>query len=54
MKAKLLVPSQFANDLIGNKEATDVDVHISVGGQTLDCVSENEMVIEVSFFNLYR
>ncbi|KAJ4890781.1 RNA-binding KH domain-containing protein [Raphanus sativus] len=47
VKAKLLVPSQFANDLIGNKEATDVDVHISVGGQTLDCVSENEMVIEI-------
>ncbi|KAJ0233394.1 hypothetical protein HA466_0283570 [Hirschfeldia incana] len=50
VKAKLLVPSRFADDLIGNKEAiisTDVDVHISVGGQTLDCVSENEMVIEI-------
>ncbi|KAG2259222.1 hypothetical protein Bca52824_078516 [Brassica carinata] len=46
VKAKLVVPSQFANDLIGNKEA-NVDVHISVGGQTLDCISENEMVIEI-------
>ena len=54
VKAKLVVPSQFANDLIGNKEA-NVDVHISVGGQTLDCISENEMLIEVkasSFFYL--
>ncbi|KAF8079639.1 hypothetical protein N665_1012s0013 [Sinapis alba] len=46
VKAKLLVPSQFGKDLIGNK-ATVVDVHISVGGQTLDCISENEMVIEI-------
>ncbi|CAN6979553.1 unnamed protein product [Brassica rapa subsp. trilocularis] len=46
VKAKLVVPSQFANDLIGNKEA-NVDVHISVGGQILDCISENEMVIEI-------
>jgi len=52
VKAKLVVPSQFANDLIGNKEA-NVDVHISVGGQTLDCISENEMVIEVKAFFFY-
>ncbi|KAL0733663.1 hypothetical protein Bca4012_009873 [Brassica carinata] len=50
VKAKLVVPSQFANDVMGNREAiiaTDVNVHISVGGQTLDRVSENEMVIEI-------
>ncbi|CAH8371966.1 unnamed protein product [Eruca vesicaria subsp. sativa] len=46
VKAKLLVPSQFGNDLIGNRE-DGIDVHISVGDQTLDCISENEMVIEI-------
>lgn len=51
MKTKLLVPSQFANDFVGNREAvtvTGVDVHIPVGSQILDCLSENELVIEVS------
>ncbi|CAH2061496.1 unnamed protein product [Thlaspi arvense] len=50
VKAKLLVASQFANDLVGNREAviaTGVDVHIPVGDQILDCISENEMVIEI-------
>lgn len=51
MKTKLLVPLQFANDFVGNREAvtvTGVDVHIPVGSQILDCLSENELVIEVS------
>ena len=51
MKTKLLVPSQFANDFVGNREAvtvTGVEVHIPVGSQILDCLSENELVIEVS------
>lgn len=51
MKAKLLVPSQFANDFVGKREAvmvTGVDIHIPVGSQILDCLSENELVIEVS------
>ncbi|ESQ46175.1 hypothetical protein EUTSA_v10000090mg [Eutrema salsugineum] len=50
VKAKLLVPSQFAIDLIGNREAniaTGDNVHISVGDQMLDCISENEMLIEI-------
>ncbi|KAF8051016.1 hypothetical protein N665_1820s0002 [Sinapis alba] len=50
VKAKLLVPSQFANDFVGNREAvivTGVDVHIPVGSQVLDCLSENELVIEI-------
>ncbi|CAA7019786.1 unnamed protein product [Microthlaspi erraticum] len=50
VKAKLLVPSQFANDLIGNREAviaTGADVHIPIGDQVLDCVSENELLIEI-------
>uniref|UniRef100_A0A1J3JBB7 KH domain-containing protein n=1 Tax=Noccaea caerulescens TaxID=107243 RepID=A0A1J3JBB7_NOCCA len=50
VKAKLLVPSQFANDLIGNREAiiaTGADVHIPIGDQVLDCISENELVIEI-------
>lgn len=51
VKAKLLVPSQFANDLIGNREAiiaSGADVHIPIGDQVLDCISENELLIEVS------
>lgn len=51
MKAKLVVPSQFSNGLVGNREAiiaTGVDVHIPVGDQVLDYTSENEVVIEVS------
>ncbi|KFK32800.1 hypothetical protein AALP_AA6G289800 [Arabis alpina] len=50
VKAKLVVPSQFANGLIGNREgitATGVDVHIPVGEQILDYTSENEVVIEI-------
>ncbi|KAL0773981.1 hypothetical protein Bca101_039132 [Brassica carinata] len=50
VKAKLLVPSQFANDFAGNREAvmvTGVDVHIPVGSQILDGLSENELVIEI-------
>ncbi|CAN7017641.1 unnamed protein product [Brassica oleracea var. botrytis] len=50
VKTKLLVPSQFANDFVGNREAvtvTGVDVHIPVGSQILDCLSENELVIEI-------
>ncbi|KAJ0260458.1 RNA-binding KH domain-containing protein [Hirschfeldia incana] len=50
VKAKLLVPSQFANDFVGNREAVvvpGVDVHIQVGSQILDCLSENELVIEI-------
>lgn len=51
VKAKLLVPSQFANGLIGDREAimaTGADVHIPLRDQILDCFSENEMVFEVS------
>ncbi|WZY89441.1 hypothetical protein YC2023_046176 [Brassica napus] len=50
VKAKLLVPSQFANDFVGKREAvmvTGVDIHIPVGSQILDCLSENELVIEI-------
>ncbi|XP_048612279.1 KH domain-containing protein HEN4-like [Brassica napus] len=50
VKTKLLVPLQFANDFVGNREAvtvTGVDVHIPVGSQILDCLSENELVIEI-------
>ncbi|KAL0897911.1 hypothetical protein Bca101_081872 [Brassica carinata] len=50
VKAKLLVPSQFANDFVGNREAvivTGVDLHIPVGSLILDCLSENELVIEI-------
>ncbi|VVB08403.1 unnamed protein product [Arabis nemorensis] len=50
VKAKLVVPSQFANGLIGNREAiiaTGADVHIPVGDQILDYTSENEVVIEI-------
>ncbi|CAH8337268.1 unnamed protein product [Eruca vesicaria subsp. sativa] len=50
VKAKLLVPSQFANDFVGNRETgivTGVDIHIPVGGQILDSLSENELVIEI-------
>lgn len=53
VKAKLLVPSQFANSLIGNGNreaiiATGADVQIPVGDQILEWISENEVVIEVS------
>lgn len=53
MKAKLLVPSQFANSLMANRNreaciATGADVHIPVGDQILERISENEVVIEVS------
>ncbi|KAL1193378.1 RNA-binding KH domain-containing protein RCF3 [Cardamine amara subsp. amara] len=50
VKAKLLVLSQFANGLIGDREAiiaTGADVHIPVRDQILDCFSENEMVFEI-------
>ncbi|CAN8283915.1 unnamed protein product [Cochlearia groenlandica] len=50
VKAKLLVPSQFAYGLIRNRDtvvASGVDVHIPVGDQILDSFSENEMVIEI-------
>lgn len=52
VKAKLLVPSQFANSLIGNGNreaiiATGADVQIPVGDQILEWISENEVVIEV-------
>jgi len=53
VKTKLLVPSHFANSFNGNGNreaiiATGADVHISVGNQVLEWISENEVVIEVS------
>ncbi|XP_010429180.1 PREDICTED: uncharacterized protein LOC104713701 [Camelina sativa] len=52
VKAKLLVPSQFANSLIENRNreaiiATGAHVHIPVGDQILERISENEVVIEI-------
>ncbi|EOA26727.1 hypothetical protein CARUB_v10022813mg [Capsella rubella] len=52
VKAKLLVPSQFANSLMANRNreafiATGADVHIPVGDQILERISENEVVIEI-------
>jgi poly(rC)-binding protein 2/3/4 len=52
VKTKLLVPSHFANSFNGNGNreaiiATGADVHISVGNQVLEWISENEVVIEI-------
>ncbi|XP_010472247.1 PREDICTED: KH domain-containing protein HEN4-like isoform X2 [Camelina sativa] len=52
VKAKLLVPSQFANSLIENRNreaivATGAHVHIPVGDQISEGISEIEVVIEI-------
>ncbi|XP_010526677.1 PREDICTED: KH domain-containing protein HEN4 [Tarenaya hassleriana] len=50
VKAKLLVPSDFANSVNENRdiiEVTGADIHVLGEDQILGCTSENEVVIEI-------